>query len=118
MTSVLPQAAPVTEMREPTFFVLTALASGPQHGWAVMQSVEQLSGGRVRLRPGTLYGALDRLCDEGLVERGHEEVVDGRARRYYSLSEAGVNALRDEVARLSANIQVARRGLRALGATL
>lgn len=104
-------------MREPTFFVLTALASGSQHGWAVMQSVEQLSGGRVRLRPGTLYGALDRLCEEGLVERGHEEVVEGRARRYYSLSDAGVDALRGEIARLSANVQVARRGLRALGVT-
>src|SRR5690349_19996274 len=73
-------------LQEPTFFVLTALAQGPQHGYGIMTDVERISGGRVRLRAGTLYAALDRVVAEGLVEADREEVVDGRLRRYYRLT--------------------------------
>jgi DNA-binding PadR family transcriptional regulator len=44
-------------MREPTFLILTALAAGPQHGYGIMTDIGQISGGQVRLRPGTLYAA-------------------------------------------------------------
>ena len=47
-------------MREPTFLVLTALAATPQHGYAVIEDVAKMTDGRVRLRAGTLYAALDR----------------------------------------------------------
>ena len=65
-------------LQEPSFLILTALASGPKHGYAVLRGVEELSNGRVSLRPGTLYTALDRLCGEHLVESDRVEVVDGR----------------------------------------
>jgi PadR family transcriptional regulator PadR len=78
-----------SEMREPTFFVLTALAGGPRHGYGVIQEVERLSGGRTKLRAGTLYAAFDRLTADGLIEVESEEVVDGRLRRYYRLTESG-----------------------------
>ncbi|GLY94013.1 helix-turn-helix transcriptional regulator [Actinoplanes sp. NBRC 103695] len=87
-------------MREPTFLILTALAEGPRHGYGVIQVVRELSDGRVRLLTGTLYTALERLTAEGLVVLDHEELVDGRGRRYFRLTGAGRDALRAETARL------------------
>jgi DNA-binding PadR family transcriptional regulator len=80
-------------LQEPTFLILAALAEAPMHGYGVIQEVATLSDGRVRLRPGTLYGALDRLVDQGLVTTDREEIVDGRLRRYYRLSEDGAGVL-------------------------
>jgi DNA-binding PadR family transcriptional regulator len=95
-------------LREPTFMILTALAPGPLHGYAIIGEVAELSGGRLTLRPGTLYGALDRLGEEGLLEPDHEEVVDGRLRRYYRLSDDGAAVLEHEAARLQHNADAAR----------
>lgn len=105
------------EMREPTLLILTALTEGPQHGYAVMQRVAELSDGRVTLRPGTLYAAIDRLLAEGLLVEAGEEVVDGRLRRYYDVSEDGLLALAAEARRLQANASRAVRGLRMRGVT-
>lgn len=88
-------------MREPTYFVLTALLDGPLHGYAVIKQVERLSEGRVRLAAGTLYAALDRLTDEGLVTVVDEETVNGRARRYYGLTDEGSAALHAEAHRMA-----------------
>jgi len=104
-------------MQEPTFLILTALAGESRHGYGVMQEVEALSGGRVRLRPGTLYAALDRLVAEGFVAVDREEVVASRLRRYYRLTAEGMAALTEESARLAANVAVARRRLRRAGVT-
>ncbi|MDX6284178.1 MAG: hypothetical protein QOH03_5249 [Kribbellaceae bacterium] len=101
-----------TEMREPTFLVLAALADGRKHGYAVISEVTSLSSGRVTLRPGTLYAALDRLCDERLVRPAGEEVVDGRLRRYYELTDAGAEGLATEAARLRSNADQAVSRLR------
>jgi DNA-binding PadR family transcriptional regulator len=87
-------------MREPTFLILTALAGAPRHGYGILQEVNIVSGGRVTLLTGTLYTALDRLRAEGLVELDREELVDGRARRYYRLTAEGLTALTAEAARL------------------
>jgi DNA-binding PadR family transcriptional regulator len=100
------------EMREPTFLVLAALADGPKHGYAVIQEVAAISAGRVSLRAGTLYGALDRLAGEGLVRPQREEVVDGRLRRYYELTDDGAQSLSVQVERLRANAAEADRRLR------
>lgn len=102
-------------MREPTFLVLTALADGPLHGYGVILEVERLSAGRTRLRAGTLYTALDRLSDEGLVEIASEEVVDGRLRRYYRLTDTGTATLRAESLRRVAVSKEALRRLRLAG---
>jgi PadR family transcriptional regulator PadR len=106
------QAMSSSEMREPTFLVLAALADGRKHGYAVITEVSGLSSGRVTLRPGTLYAALDRLRDEGLVRPAGEEVVDGRLRRYYELTDAGADSLATEAARLRANADQAITRLR------
>lgn len=98
-------------MREPTFWTLTALAGGPQHGYGVIQRVTRLTDGQVTLLAGTLYAALDRLAAEGLVEIDREEVVDGRTRRYYRLSGGGRAALAGETERLQRNAKTAKQQL-------
>ena len=101
-----------TPLREPTFLILTALAREPMHGYAIIGEVAALSDGRLSLRPGTLYGALDRLTDAGLVEVDREETVDGRLRRYYRLSPSGEATLAVETERLRRNVEVATARLR------
>ncbi len=101
-------------MQEPTFLILTALADSAQHGYGIMSDVARISGGRVRLRAGTLYAALDRLLGDGTVAVDREEIVDGRLRRYYRLSPAGAELLAAEADRLSANARIAARRLRKL----
>ncbi|MGY1710546.1 PadR family transcriptional regulator [Geodermatophilus sp. SYSU D00758] len=100
-------------LQEPSFLVLTALASGPQHGYGILKDLETLSAGSVRLGVGTLYGALDRLAREGLVEIDREEVVGSRLRRYYRLSASGARVLAAEAARRQ---EQAGTALRRLGA--
>jgi DNA-binding PadR family transcriptional regulator len=94
-------------MQEATFLILTALAGGSQHGYGIITDVEQISSGRVRLRAGTLYTALDRLRVDGLLEVDREEVVDNRLRRYYRLTPTGAQRLADEADRLRSNAHVA-----------
>jgi DNA-binding PadR family transcriptional regulator len=101
-----------TTMQEPTLLLLTALADTPRHGYALIKEVEEISSGRVRLRTGTLYAALTRLQQEGWVRVTGEEVVGGRHRRYYALTEAGAGALAEETARMRATAREAARRLR------
>jgi DNA-binding PadR family transcriptional regulator len=102
-------------MQEATFLILTALADGSQHGYGIITDVQEISGGRVRLRAGTLYTALDRLRVDGLIGMDREEVVDGRLRRYYRLTPAGTKRLADEAAQLQAHAAAALRRLKLAG---
>ena len=95
--------------------ILTALADGAQHGYGIITDVREISGGRVRLRAGTLYMALDRLRADELIVPDREEVVDGRLRRYYRLTPAGTKVLADEATRLQAHAAVALRRLNLAG---
>jgi DNA-binding PadR family transcriptional regulator len=81
---------------DPTVLILTSLASGPKHGYALLQDIEGFAG--VRLGPGTLYGAIGRLEGRGLIEAAGEA---GR-RRPYRLSAAGAGALEQTLAELRA----------------
>jgi DNA-binding PadR family transcriptional regulator len=104
-------------LQEPTFLILTALAAGAQHGYGIMTDVGQISRGRVKLRAGTLYAALDRLAVQGLVEADREEIVDGRLRRYYRLTPPGAQRLAAEVERLRTHTAVAATRLNLAGGT-
>lgn len=86
-------------MQEATFLILTSLAAGSQHGYGIISDVAQISAGRVRLRAGTLYAALDRLRHDGLIRIDREEVVESRLRRYYRLTPEGASQLATEAAR-------------------
>ena len=109
MTSPTVYKVSMTEraMQEATFLILTALADGSQHGYGIIAEVQEISGGRVRLRAGTLYTALDRLRADGLIEMDREEIVEGRLRRYYRLTPEGTGRLAAEAARLQANATAA-----------
>src|SRR5260370_24199116 len=98
-------------MQEATFLILTALADGSQTGYGIITEVRQIAGGRVKLRAGTLYTALDRLRADGLIGVDREEIVEGRLRRYYRLTPDGTAVLAEEAARLHANATAALRRL-------
>jgi DNA-binding PadR family transcriptional regulator len=102
-------------MQEATFLILTALADGSQHGYGIIAQVGEISAGRVRLRAGTLYAALDRLRADELIGVDREEIVDGRLRRYYLLTAAGRELLAAEAARLHANAAAALTRLNLAG---
>jgi len=87
------------------FHVLLALAAGPRHGYGLMQDVAELSGGRIELGPGTLYTAIKRLRETGLI---HECDPDGDRRRCYQLTRKGKSAAAEEARRLSDLVRLAR----------
>ncbi len=97
------------------FFVLTALADGPRHGYGIVGEVAGLSRGRVKLKIGSLYGVLERLAAGGLIEPDREEAHDGRLRRYYRLTQDGRDALAEEAELRAATARVVRARLRLSG---
>lgn len=97
-------------LSRPVFHILLALADGERHGYAIMQDVETRSDGEVRIGPGTLYGAIRRLLEQGAIEemetrRAPDE--DAR-RRYYALTEFGRAALVAEADRLESLVKAVR----------
>jgi DNA-binding PadR family transcriptional regulator len=89
-------------LSEPALHVLAAVAEEPRHGYALIEDVERASGGRVRLRTGSLYALLDRLRRAGLIEVDRQEVVASRLRRYYRITGAGAAVLAAESGRRAA----------------
>lgn len=99
-------------LRDPTFLILVALSDEERHGYAIISEVEKISSGRVRLGPGTLYGSLDRLSEQGLIRSTRTEVVEGRHRRYYAITDQGLSAAHEESARRSDLLRATRSRLR------
>ena len=104
--------AAIVNLQEPTFLILAALAGADLHGYGIIKEVQSLSDGRLRLAPGTLYGALDRLKNDSLVEVTGEERIEGRLRRYYHLTDSGATLLQQEIDRQERVTKVAREKLR------
>jgi DNA-binding PadR family transcriptional regulator len=95
----------------------STLLDGRLHGYGIIKKAAEQSDGRVRLTAGTLYGALDRLAAQHLITVvGHEQVA-GRTRRYYQLTDRGIQLLQQEAARMeqAARIVTGRRDLPAVG---
>ncbi len=93
------------------FHILLALAGEDLHGYAIMRQVEQQTGGRMRLGPGTLYGSLKTLLEAGLIQELEDrpEVDEsGERRRYYRLTSVGLKTLRSEAEALADTLRVAR----------
>ena len=99
----------------PTVFeILLALADGQRHGYAIILEVEKRTDGRVRLRPGSLYRAIHRLIQQGLIEESGErpeESLDDERRRYYLLTDLGQQVARAEARRLARAVEGAREKL-------
>ncbi|HEU5108324.1 MAG TPA: PadR family transcriptional regulator [Micromonosporaceae bacterium] len=101
----------MNRITEPAFFVLATLADGARHGYGIVGEVADLSDRRVSLKIGTLYGVLDRLVADGLVEPDRDEVWQGRLRRYYRITESGRACLTHEAERHAAKALLAERRL-------
>ncbi len=110
--------SPVSPLSPAVFAILLSLAEGQnssaagsaawggKHGYAIMKDAREPQGGAVRLGPGTLYGSLDRMMRDGLVEESG--LSDDERRRYYRLTGLGQAALAAELARLDAAVASAR----------
>jgi PadR family transcriptional regulator, regulatory protein PadR len=99
-------------MSDLEFLVLTSLARQSRHGYGILQDVAAMSSGAVSPQVATLYRQLDRLSRTGLIVDDGGEVVDGRFRRYYRLTERGEQELADAVRLRAATVKVARSRLR------
>ena len=104
-------------LTETTFYILLSMAVERKHGYAILKDVQALSGERIVLSTGTLYGALSRLLDQGLIERVEEDDPEesGRPRKFYRLTRLGRQVLEAEMERLHALIAAARRRLAQAG---
>ncbi len=97
----LPQTADndAVALQHVDFLVLVVLSDGPLHGYGVVQSIDQATQGRVRLRPGDVYRVLYRMQRRGLldpVEPPRTDEADSDRRSYYAISELGSRVVRDE----------------------
>lgn len=91
-----------TALTESTYYILLSLYT-PQHGYGIMQQTELLSGGRVRLAAGTLYGALNSLCEKGWITP--LPVQEESRKKEYKLTDKGLAVLKQELTRLRQLVQ-------------
>ena len=96
-------------LTESTYYILRSLWQ-PQHGYGIMQRTEQLSGGRVKLAAGTLYGALSSMSERGWIRPLPGE--SGSRKKEYCLTKEGLLALKNEVDRLK---ELVENGEKVLG---
>jgi DNA-binding PadR family transcriptional regulator len=92
---------------EAHFHILLALADTPRHGYSIMQEVASLTGGKTKLSPGTLYGALQRLLEQGWIEEVRGRTTADERRRLYAITREGRTAASTEVERLRALVEKA-----------
>jgi DNA-binding PadR family transcriptional regulator len=94
------------------YHTLLAVADQPRHGYAISREVAQITEGRITMGPGTLYGTLQRMSDNGWVRRtevAEDDAPHAERRRYYELTPLGRTVLRGEAERLQRGVELARR---------
>jgi PadR family transcriptional regulator, regulatory protein PadR len=110
----MPNDTARSPISEPAYFILLSLSAGQRHGYAVLKDAEELSGGRVSLSVSTLYTALGRLQEQGMIERVDavdEEPGPGLPRKVYRLTRQGQGALDAEALRLQSLLAAYRQRL-------
>jgi PadR family transcriptional regulator, regulatory protein PadR len=114
MRHVVPQSTQDAKpLSEPVLLILTSLAAHPRHGYALIQDIQLLSAGRVRMSTGTLFGALRRLLEDGWIERFEQEDTS-RQKQAYRLTGVGRRQLQWELDRMK---QLTRAGFARLRAS-
>ena len=99
----------MSPMTPAVIHVLLALAGGERHGYAILKDVQRETGSQFRFGPGTIYGTLQRLMEAGWVEEVTAPAADTDARRrYYRMTRAGREALKEEIDRLGALLAAGR----------
>jgi DNA-binding PadR family transcriptional regulator len=94
--------------------ILLALADVERHGYGIMREVEGMTGGEVRLGPGTLYGSIKRMLADGLIEESDERpdpALDDQRRRYYRITDFGRRVAGAEAERLARLVDTAQKKL-------
>jgi DNA-binding PadR family transcriptional regulator len=86
-------------LQEPTLYILLSLRGGEKHGYAILKDVAELSNGHIKLSTGTLYGALYRLLDQGLIEQTPLK-GESRGRKVYRLTHSGLEVFDAEIDRM------------------
>jgi len=99
----------MTSFGDTAFWILTSLAGGRKHGYAILRDVESAAGSAPRVT--TLYAGLERLEQQGLVRADGDEIVDGRARRYFVVTDTGLERLQHETVELESRARAARAAL-------
>ncbi|MBV7337948.1 PadR family transcriptional regulator [Chloroflexi bacterium TSY] len=98
-------------LKRAVFHIMLALADGERHGYGIMQEVLALTNGKLRLGPGTLYGSIKRMLEDGLIEESDKRPdpeMDDERRRYYRLTDFGHRVAAAEAQRLSQLVDAAR----------
>jgi len=111
MTSKTHDPTEPLPLKHSTYRVLLALADNELHGYAIMQALSDMTDGRETILPGTLYAALARMVDDGLIEMVHgpaDEVSGGPRRRYYRRTSFGRAVARAESERVRALLDIAQ----------
>lgn len=105
--------APFLPLPPAPLHIVLALNRGERHGYALMGDVEELSGGVIRMGPGTLYGSIKKLLGQGLIEESAsrpDPTLDDQRRRYYRLTALGHRVCEAELDRLSTLVDRSRSG--------
>jgi DNA-binding PadR family transcriptional regulator len=112
MTETTPAPESFLPLTPAVFHILLALADEEKHGYAIMQEVEAVTEGRVKMGPGTLYGSIKRMLAASLVEESDDRpdpTLDDERRRYYRQTGLGRRVLRAEIDRMAVLMTLARR---------
>jgi DNA-binding PadR family transcriptional regulator len=105
------EAPELLPLPQAVFQILVALAEQDRHGYAIMQDVAARTDGSLKLSPGTLYGSIKRMLDEGLIVEVHTRPgpdEDDERRRYYRITQFGRDVARAEADRLTVLLRQAR----------
>ncbi len=100
-----------TPLTPAVFQILLALSEQEMHGYRIMQAVQRNSNGQVRMGPGTLYGSIKRMMEDGLIEKSGQRPdpdLDDERRRYYCLTVLGRNTVSEEAMRMEAWVRKAQ----------
>ena len=111
MAASLPNPDTFLPLPAATFHILIALAKEDRHGYAIMQNVEQRTGGALRLSAGTLYRSIQRMLDQALIRESNERpepALDDERRRYYRITPLGEAVARAEARRMAELVRMAR----------
>ncbi len=98
------------------FHILLCLAEGERHGYAIKREIVQRTGGKLKLGPGVLYGSINKLLDQGLIEESNQRPdahLDDERRRYYRLTALGRKVAQAETSRMRELVDLAAAKFRA-----
>jgi DNA-binding PadR family transcriptional regulator len=107
MANIIPPASKDRQPLSPAVFaILLALAGGEKHGYAIMKEAAEPAGGAIKMGPGTLYGSIDRMIRDSLVEE--TGFTDDDRRRYYRITSLGLKVFSAELSRIGNIVRAAR----------